>query len=57
MNEELKESKEKFESKELNGSSWGLLDLDVAQKILWSATIGSGFTLRKKPLNCFERKS
>lgn len=26
---ELKESKEKFESKELNGSSWGLLDLDV----------------------------
>ena len=26
---ELKESKEKFESKELNGSSWGLLDLEV----------------------------
>ena len=26
---ELKESKEKFESRELNGSSWGLLDLDV----------------------------
>ena len=26
---ELKESKEKFESKELNGSSWGLLDVDV----------------------------
>lgn len=26
---ELKKSKEKFESKELNGSSWGLLDLEV----------------------------
>ena len=26
---ELKENKEKFESRELNGSSWGLLDLDV----------------------------
>ena len=26
---ELKKSKEEFESKELNGSSWGLLDLEV----------------------------
>ena len=26
---ELKKSKEKFETKELNGSSWGLLDLEV----------------------------
>ena len=29
---ELKESKEKFESRELNGSSWGLLDLDVERE-------------------------